>query len=214
MDSGEFDHTDRAIAGSIYEWIAERRAECPVLRSSRFGGFWAVFDYDDVIVAAHDAEHFSSAGEIDIPNIGTAVKSYPLQADPPEHAKYRRLLQPYFTPAAVGQFAPTIRKVVVQRLEQVVPRGQAEVVSELAQPIPATAIALLLGIDEDRWRDLQVWTKGMLEATIAGDLERAKHSGHELFEFLVGEIEARKRGAERRPPDGDHPSYHRGKRHH
>jgi cytochrome P450 len=83
--------------------------------------------------------------------------------------------------------------VVVERLEEVVPRGQAEVVSELAQPIPATAIALLLGIDEVRWRDLQLWTKGMLEGTIAGDLERAKHSGQELFAFLVGEIEARKR---------------------
>ena len=81
----------------------------------------------------------------------------------------------------------------MERLEEVVPRGQAEVVSELAQPIPATAIALLLGIDEVRWRDLQLWTKGMLEGTIAGDLERAKHSGQELFAFLVGEIEARKR---------------------
>ena len=74
-------------------------------------------------------------------------------------------------PAAVGRFAPTIRKVVVERLEEVVPRRQAEVASELAQPIPATAIALLLGKDEVGWRDLQLWTKGTLEGTIAGDLK-------------------------------------------
>jgi cytochrome P450 len=193
METTEFDHTDPTIANDIYEWVAERRGTCPVVQSAKFGGFSAAFNYAEVVVAAQDADRFSSAGEIDIPNIGTAIKSYPLQADPPEHAKYRRLLQPHFTPASITSFSETIREVVVERIEALVPEGRAEVVSQLAQPVPAIAIALILGIDRARWQDLQDWTKGMLEATIAGEPGRARASGQRLFDFIVAEVESRRR---------------------
>jgi cytochrome P450 len=198
METAEFDHTDPSMANGIYDWVAERRTTCPVVHSSKFGGFWAAFNYQEVLAGAHEASRFSSAGELDIPNIGTAIKSYPLQADPPEHAKYRRLLQPHFTPAAVAKFAPAVREIVVDRLEAIAPKGHAEVVTELAQPIPSIAIALILGIGRERWRDLQDWTKGMLEATIAGDPDGAKASGQKLFDFIVAEI-----GARKREPDHD-----------
>lgn len=190
--AGDFDHTDPAIGERIYEWIAERRPTCPVARGSKFGGFWAVFGYSDVTAALSDTNRFSSAAGIDLPHLGTNVKSYPLEADPPEHGQYRRLIQPYFTRGAVARYAPMIRDLVAEHLAEIAPRGRAEVVSEIAQPVPSGIIALILGVDQSRWRDLHQWANGMLEASIAGDPAGAQAFGRKLFEFLAAELEERK----------------------
>ena len=39
--STDFDHTDPDAAQDIYRQLAARRGQCPVLHSSRHGGFWA-----------------------------------------------------------------------------------------------------------------------------------------------------------------------------
>jgi cytochrome P450 len=152
-----------------------------------------LFNYQDVIAAAHDATRFCVSGGIDIPHLGTAVKSYPLEADPPDHAKYRRILQPHFTPAAVVKFEPQIRQVVTEHIKRIAPVGHAEVMSELARPIPSTIIALLLGISTERWYDLHHWTHGMIQASINKDADQARGFGRQLFEFMASEIEERKR---------------------
>jgi len=51
--------------------------------------------YDDVLWALKHPEVFSSKNVV---NIGNDVPLIPLSVDPPEHAKYRRLLDPQFSP--------------------------------------------------------------------------------------------------------------------
>ena len=56
--------------------------------------------HEDVMAALRDPEVFSSSGSIDIGNIRPLI---PLQIDPPEHVKFRRLLDPLFAPREVGK---------------------------------------------------------------------------------------------------------------
>ena len=73
---------------------ARLRAECPVHRGTGWDGNPQVMvsRYEDVICALRSPEIFSSAPEA--VNIGQEDKLIPLQVDPPDHAKYRRLLDP------------------------------------------------------------------------------------------------------------------------
>lgn len=84
--------------------------------------------------------------------------------DDPEHHVRRNLVSRRFTPKAVTAWEPIIREKVVSLLDAVAGKGGgAEVIADLAAPLPAMMIGRLLGFEEDRWPDLQRWS----EQTIA-----------------------------------------------
>ena len=84
--------------------------------------------------------------------------------DDPAHAVRRNLVSRRFTPRAVTAWEPVIRAKVTSLLDAVKEKGgSAEVIADLAAPLPAMMIGLLLGFEEDRWPDLQRWS----ESTIA-----------------------------------------------
>lgn len=188
----DFDHTDPVAAQDIYTLLSRERERCPVLHGSGHGGFWALSRFDDVTRAANDHEHFTTRRGVTVPALGLPVGSVPLTTDPPEHKHYRRALQPFFTPTAVHALEPEIRRVVVDRVESFAGRGEADLVRELAGPVPCIVIALLLGLDRDRWTDFMEWVDGMESASHVGDTEtRARFAG-KLYDFLVAEVEQRK----------------------
>ncbi len=84
--------------------------------------------------------------------------------DDPIHHVRRNLVSRRFTPRAVSAWEPIIREKVTALLDAVAAAGgPAEVVADLAAPLPAMMIGRLLGFPEERWPDLQRWS----EQTIA-----------------------------------------------
>jgi cytochrome P450 family 142 subfamily A polypeptide 1 len=64
-----------------------------------------------------------------------------------------------FTPKAVGQWEEHVRDVVRHLVDAVVAKGEAEIINELAAPLPAMMIGLLLGYPDDMWPKLQEWSE-------------------------------------------------------
>ncbi|MGY0490906.1 cytochrome P450 family protein [Streptomyces sp. WG-D5] len=78
-----------------------------------------------------------------------------LFADPPEHARLRSLVTREFTPRRVAALAPRIQKLTDELLDDMVPRGSADLIGALAFPLPFAVICELLGvpdIDRERFR--------------------------------------------------------------
>ena len=50
--------------------------------------------------------------------LGVTWKLNPLEFDPPEHGRYRKILNPFFTPQAVAQFMPFVRECVDWFIDQ------------------------------------------------------------------------------------------------
>jgi cytochrome P450 len=100
MDDIDFDHHAPGFSATNAERYREMRKRCPVAHSSAHGRFWVLSRYDDVLRVARDDKTFSSAREVVIPptNVGRLI---PLQSDPPELCRYRGLLSPFFSPAAL-----------------------------------------------------------------------------------------------------------------
>jgi cytochrome P450 len=81
------------------------------------------------------------------------------------HTRLRKLIMNVFTPRAVRSITPRINALVDDLLAPIFARGSAEIIADLAYPLPATVICELLGIpaaDRDRNRE---WTN-MLAPTI------------------------------------------------
>ncbi|MFZ3560761.1 cytochrome P450 family protein [Streptomyces sp. BH055] len=114
-----------------------------------------------------------------------------LFADPPEHGRLRSLVTREFTPRRVAALAPRIQKLTDELLDDMVPRGGADLIGSLAFPLPFAVICELLGVpDIDRERFRRMSTQ-----VVAPTSEEEAYASHvELVGFLDELIEA-KRGA-------------------
>jgi len=155
-------------ADDPFPHYARLRAEAPVVwhQPDEGGGWWVVSTQPEVLEVSKDPARFSSAKGILTLEIGIEYPSPPtmMHTDPPVHTRYRKLVQPGFSPAAIRALEAPIRALAV-RLLDALPTGEpVDLVPALAEPYPVEVIADLLGIpDEDRDRFV-LWS----DATIPG----------------------------------------------
>ena len=105
-------------------------------------------------VGAEAPEVFSSK---DVVNIGNDVPLMPLSVDPPEHAKYRRLLDPQFSPKRMAELEPEARTLVNEIIDVFVGRGECDFHDEFATPLPSTIFLALMGLPQADLPDFLKW---------------------------------------------------------
>lgn len=184
-----FDNTDPALIENLYERIEDVQATCPVAWSGSSGGFWMLTKYDDVVEASRDWETFTVTEGIMIPPTGKTMPVIPAELDPPRHGKLRKLVLPNFTDKALEPWVPGIRQILTDAFAPVLSRGRADIVQQVARPVPVLAICLVLGIDRD-WLEIRRLAEEFLAAT--GKPEVAREKAQALEAFLEEEIHARR----------------------
>ncbi len=142
-----------------FRWLREH---APVYWHEEPGGkgFWAVTGYEDVRAIGRDSASFSSVPTIMIPDAepGTDLTmgdhQMMLTMDPPRHTEYRRLISREFTPHAAEKLRPRIEELAAQIIDEVIERGECDLVDDIAGEMPSYVIAELLGIPLDDGREL------------------------------------------------------------
>jgi cytochrome P450 family 142 subfamily A polypeptide 1 len=151
-------------ADGPYETYAWMRDNAPLYWDS-INELWGVSRYADVVEIEKRKDVFINSDQEKggyRPNIPADPAIIGL--DDPIHHVRRNLVSRRFTPKAVAGWEGDIRTKVTQLIDGVQAKpGPAEIVGDLAAPLPAMMIGRLLGFPEDRWRDLQEWS----EKTIA-----------------------------------------------
>lgn len=128
---------------------ADLRQRCPAAYTDRWGGFWTLTRYDDVTAVAADYETFTTAKQNLVPRSPrSGVPRRPLQVDPPEHAHFRRAMNPYFEADRVARLEPTLRQVAARNLEPLLERGRGDAAEEYARHLPIRAVCAFLGVPE------------------------------------------------------------------
>ncbi|MCU1378738.1 MAG: cytochrome [Acidimicrobiales bacterium] len=151
-------------AGGPYETYAWMRENAPLYWDS-VNELWGVSRYDDIVEIEKRKDVFVNSDQTkggyrpNIPADGAIIG-----LDDPVHLKRRNLVSRRFTPRAVSVWEDEVRAKVNALFDAVQANGgSAEVIDDLAAPLPAMMIGKLLGFDEARWHDLQQWS----ERTIA-----------------------------------------------
>src|SRR6202034_3211910 len=95
--------------------------------------------------------------------IGSSYDSPPtmMHTDPPQHTRYRRLVQPGFKPSMVRLMeAGVLAKA--RALIEALPVGQSvDVVAALSIPYPLQVICELLGVDGEQWPRFFEWSEAV-----------------------------------------------------
>ncbi|OBF79492.1 cytochrome [Mycobacterium sp. 852002-51163_SCH5372311] len=121
----------------------------------------------DIEMALKRTDLFSS--NMDAVDLGNVRPLIPLQVDPPEHAKYRRILDPLFTPREMARREPLVTDLVNQMIDGFADRGECDFHAEFAVPLPCTVFLQLLGLPLDDLDKFLAWKDGVIRPEGATD---------------------------------------------
>jgi cytochrome P450 family 142 subfamily A polypeptide 1 len=155
VEDGRLDLLDGELyAGDPEPVYAHLRAHRPVYWDG-LNELWGISRHRDIVAIEKDPATWSNAGGYR-PNIPADPSM--IGVDDPLHAMRRRLVSRRFTPRAVTSHEELVRATVRELIDAVAPAGRAEVVAELASPLPAKMIGHLLGFPDDWWPKLVHWS--------------------------------------------------------
>ena len=143
-----------------------------------------------------DPGAFCSSRGILTDEIGTTYETPPtmMHTDPPQHTRYRRLVQPGFKPSMVRLMeAGVTREGDGRSWTRLRAAWPFDVVQDLSIPFPLLVICELLGVDGSQWPRFFDWS----EAVIPGEVEQTEEqrTAHqiEMWEYLIGVAEERRK---------------------
>jgi len=106
---------------------------------------------------------FSNAKAYDL--MGSPVPLIPIALDPPDHTRFRRLLDPFFSPKKMAAREPELRRQAGELIDAIKARGECEFIADVAAPFPSQVFLSLFGLSlEDRDRFMG-WKESILQAT-------------------------------------------------
>jgi cholest-4-en-3-one 26-monooxygenase len=164
---------DRFTQGVPHEWFTFLRREAPVYKhpEPHGPGFWVLSKYDDVVAVGRDAETFSSdqkrggvVGLEERPGVEGSEGSgnLMLTMDPPEHTRYRKLVNRGFTPRTMRMLEPHIRDLTARIIDEVIERGECDFVVDVAAELPLQVIAEMIGVPHEDRHKLFEWSNRMI----------------------------------------------------
>ena len=117
-------------------------------------GFWAITQYDDAYEALRRTDLWSSK-YLAIPALENFLM--PINLDPPNHTKYRRLISHPFLAPRVKELGSSIRVIAQELIGDIVGRNECEFMDEVGRPLPAMIFSRILGTPPDQWRQFAEW---------------------------------------------------------
>src|ERR1700751_3242553 len=180
-------YVDQSVAGlaepqPMYKMFRE---SSPVFRPGPEGPV-VLSRLADIEMALKRTDVFSS--NMDAVDLGNVRPLIPLQVDPPDHAKYRRILDPLFTPREMARREPGVTALVNEMIDGFADRGECDFHEEFAVPLPCTVFLQLLGLPLEDLDKFLEWKDGVIrpEGVVSPEQHAtaAAPAAHQIYEYF------------------------------
>lgn len=126
-------------------------------------GAWVVTRYEDIRRVYEDNDLFSTEGVAQFQALaGETWPSIPLGVDPPDHAKYRRFLNPWFTPVAMKEMEPRIREIIGGMIDEFADKGEVDIAYDFGRVFPVKVFLNLMGLPFSMFDQFLEWEWNIL----------------------------------------------------
>jgi cytochrome P450 len=174
-DPGEFSLFDPKVQSDPFAFYRAMHAKCPVYKLPE-NGFFLVSKYDDLHTVLRDTATYSSVmerttflqgenGKVMVEILrekGWEHVPTLQRADPPNHARYRKIIDRAMNIKQVRNLAPRLEQIVHGLIDRFIDRGECNFVDEFAFPFPGTVIAELVGLGAEGVAQHHAWSENML----------------------------------------------------
>lgn len=149
-------HLYQSNPHEVWAWM---RSNESVYRDDT-NGLWGITRHRDVMDVERRSSVFSSEGVYRA--VLSPGESNMIAQDDPRHRQQRMLVQPQLTRAGVATRAAEISQLVSELVDEVIERGECDVVETLSAQLPARLTSRLLGFPEDTWPQLKSWSERLM----------------------------------------------------
>ncbi|MDT0509915.1 cytochrome P450 [Novosphingobium sp. MMS21-SN21R] len=166
--------------GDVFTAFARLHDGPDIVWTPRYGGHWIATRGEDIqwIQERHDL--FSNA-EKNVPK-GSFPSMPPITENPPNHSRYRAVLNPYFTRNRIEQrHEASARAVIVALIEALQPKKRSEIVAEFTTIAPLRIFWDLVDLPYERRDDFLRWGRNF---AVRGEPEKRMAAHRELVEYL------------------------------
>src|SRR3984893_6141681 len=152
---------------------------------------WMLTKYDDVCFVLTHPKIFTTQGATPFPR---DPKNYfymiPLEIDPPEHRKYRGMIDPMLTRNAMAALEGSIRELANRLIDNFIEKGGCEFTTDFGRPLPVSVFLGLMGLPQEMRDTFVGWAVGLLHAQ---DRKIAENCMRETVAYLQTVIEEKTR---------------------
>ena len=184
---------DAFVGGIPHETFAYWRANDPVhwTEHPTATGYWSVTTYDEVVAVSRDAETFSSeTGGVFMMDFDAEMLAQlgllMINMDPPRHTRYRLLVSRAFTPKHIRDLDEFIQISTHRIVDEIIERGEADFVVDLAAELPLQVIAEIIGVPQEDRHLVFDWSNRMVgseDPEYAVEPDDAGNAQIELFTY-------------------------------
>lgn len=191
----------RAFSEDPYAAYAELRASGPVHPIDFPEGATAflVVDHEHGRAALADPRLSKDVSHSAVPVNGEQFFGGTMLAmDPPDHTRLRGLMAKAFTSRRVERLRPRVQEITDGLLDGIAARGAADLIEDLAVPLPVQVICELLGVpasDRARFRE---WTAVLTVPALTSEARAHRREVARAFNGYLTEVIAERRA---RPED-------------
>ena len=153
---------------------------------------WYHFTHrEDVLHALRTPEIYSSKKAFDM--LGSPLPLVPISFDPPDHTRFRKILQPFFSPGTLSKMLASLQDQAIAIIDAVVANGECDVITDIAIPYPSQVFLTLYGLPLQDRDKLVHWKDTVIALADLPDLDGVDLTpALELFAYLTEAINERR----------------------
>ncbi|MDG2001837.1 MAG: cytochrome P450 [Novosphingobium sp.] len=157
---------------------------------------WVATRFEPIREIFQNGERYSSHGVYPyFRAMNIDLTAIPIDVDPPEHTRYRKFLEPSFSPRAMVALEPLIRANIDKLIDSFIDKGQCDISYDYSRIYPVRVFMELMGFPEERFDDFLSWSHPMHFET--DNFERYSWGTKSALAFMQGFINE----VRSRPPD-------------
>lgn len=157
---------------------------------------WVATRFEPIREIFQNSDRYSSHGVYPyFRALGIDLTAIPIDVDPPLHTKYRKFLEPMFSPQAMVRLEPRIRAQIDRLIDGFANKGECDVAHDFGRIYPVRVFLDLMGFPQERFEDFLGWSHPMHFET--DNMERYAWGVNSALAYMQSFIEQ----VRERPPD-------------
>jgi cytochrome P450 len=180
--------------GEHWQLAKQLRESCPHFYNKYEGGGYWVFTQHDAVRDIYKTPEIFSSESITPWEPNPIYRLVPTQIDAPDHIKYRRILNPWFSPKSMDDAGDMIRSICRNYVEQIAPKGECDFIEEFALHFPTSAFLNVIGVPVSETERFVKWVDDFF-AGFSGDpagLEPMAKALQEIREYWIAALAERR----------------------
>jgi cytochrome P450 len=163
------DYSEHREACSYFRLADSMREESPVFFNEFAQGYW-VFTRHEAVQDVYKRQDLFSSESITAWEPNPEYRFIPTQVDAPDHVKYRRIVNPWFSPRSMEEAEGLVRDIARKYVANVAPAGGCDFVSTFAMEYPTEVFLAVIGADQTMTEQFVSWVEDFFKG-FGGDVD-------------------------------------------